>query len=80
MNKVYYTRRSEEMGLITSAFLPGSRVNNIYSPGSNKLTDVQWYMSASCQPGRRVNRAFFDVEKPFFCFLIWRLQPPNQKI
>ena len=30
---------------------PGSRANNIYLPGSDKLTEVQLYMSTSCQPG-----------------------------
>ena len=30
---------------------PGSHANNIYSPGSDKMTEVQLYMSASCQPG-----------------------------
>ena len=44
--------------------LPGSRANNIYSLGSGKLTEVQWYMSTSCQPGSRVIGAFSDVEKP----------------
>ena len=45
--------------------LSGSRANNIYSPGSDKLIEVQLYMSVSCQPGSRVIRAFSDVEKPF---------------
>ena len=44
---------------------PGSCANNIYSPGSYKLTEVQVFMSTSCQPGSRVIRAFSDVEKPF---------------
>ena len=44
---------------------PGSSANNIYSPSSDKLTEVQLYMSTSCQPGSRVVRAFSDVEKPF---------------
>ena len=47
-------------------YLPGSHANNIYSPGSDKLTDVQLYMSISCQLGSRVIRAFSNVEKPFF--------------
>ena len=42
----------------------GSLANNIYSPGTDKLTEVQLYMSTSCQPGNRVIRAFRDVEKP----------------
>ena len=46
---------------------PGSRANNIYSPGSDKLTELQVYMSTSCQPGRRVTRAFSGVDK-FFLF------------
>ena len=44
---------------------PGSCANNIYSPGSDKLTEVQLYMSNSCQPGSRVIRALSDVKKPF---------------
>ena len=44
---------------------PGSRANNIYSPGSGKLTEVQLYMSTSCQQGSRAFRTFSDVEKPF---------------
>ena len=43
---------------------PGSRANNIYSSGSDNLTEVQLYMSASCQPGSRVIRVFSDVKKP----------------
>ena len=30
-----------------------------------KLTEMQLYMSTSCQPGSRVILAFTDVEKPF---------------
>ena len=47
---------------------PGRRANNIYSPGSDKLTKVQlyMYMSTSCQPDNRVIRTFPDVEKHFF--------------
>ena len=40
---------------------PDSRANNIYSPGSDKVTEVQFYMSNSCQPGSRVIRAFSDA-------------------
>ena len=58
--------------------LPGNRANNIYSPGSDKLAKVQLYMSTSCQPGSRVFRAFSGRKKAFF--LIWRFNPPNQKI
>ena len=38
----------------------------IISPGSGKFTEVQLYMSSSCQPGSRVinNKAFSDIEKP----------------
>ena len=46
--------------------LPGSYANNIYSPGCDKLTEVQLYMSASCQAGSRVIRILSDVVKPFF--------------
>ena len=46
----------------------GRRANNIYSPGSDKLTEVRLYMSTSCQPGSRVIRAFLGVDKPFFLF------------
>ena len=52
----------------------GSGANNIYSPGSDKLTEVQVYMSASCQPGSRIIRAISNVEKPFLIFLIWWLK------
>ena len=45
---------------------PGSHANNIYLPGSDKLTEVQLYMSTSCQPGSRVIRAFSDLNKDFF--------------
>ena len=44
---------------------PGSRANYMYSPGSNKLTEVQMYMSALCHPSSLVIRAFSDIEKPF---------------
>ena len=37
----------------------------IYSPCSDKLTEVQLYMSTLCQPGSRVIRAISGVEKPF---------------
>ena len=50
--------------------LPFSHANNIYSPGSDKLTEVQLYMSTSCQPGSWVIQAFSDIEKHFFYFLI----------
>ena len=56
-----------------------SRANNIYSSGCDKLTEMQLYMSISCQPGSPEIRAFSDAEKHFFYFLIWRLKPPNQK-
>ena len=46
----------------------GSRANNIYSPGNDKLTEMQLYMSNSCQPGSRLIRAFSDVEQPFLFF------------
>ena len=51
----------------------GSHANNFNLPGSDKLTEVQLYMSTSCQAGSRVIRDFSDVEKLF-------LKPPNQKI
>ena len=57
----------------------GSHANNIFSPVSDKLTEVQLYMSTSCKPGSRAIRAFSDVEKAFFYFPIWQLKPPNQK-
>ena len=55
---------------------PGSRANNIYSLGSDKLTEVQLYMSSSCQPGSRVIRAFSDNIKLCLFFsdlaaLVW---------
>ena len=43
----------------------GSGAISIYTFGSDKLTEVQLYMSTSCQPGSRVNRAFSGVKKPF---------------
>ena len=49
----------------TACNSPGSRANNIYSPGSDKLTEVQLYMSTSCQPCSRVIRAVSDFEKTF---------------
>ena len=51
-------------------YSPCSRANKIYSSSSDKLTEVQLYMSTSCQKGSRVNRAFSDVQKLFFYFLI----------
>ena len=42
-----------------------SPANNIYSHGSDKLTEVQLNMSPLCLPGSWVIRAFPDVEKPF---------------
>ena len=42
-----------------------SRANIIYSPGSDKLTEVQLHMSTSFQPGSQIIRAFSDVGKPF---------------
>ena len=65
-------------GIVGSS--PGSRANNIYLPGRDKLTEVQWHLSTSCQPGSRLIPAFSNVEKPFFYFLIWQLKPPNQNI
>ena len=44
---------------------PSSHANNINSPSSDKLTEVQLYISTSCQPGSWVIRDFSDVEKPF---------------
>ena len=41
----------------------GSHANNSLSPGSDRLTTVQSYMSASCQISSRVIRAFSDVKK-----------------
>ena len=44
-------------------------VQNIYSRGSDKLSEVQLNMSASCQPGSRVIRAFLTLMtlKSLFC-------------
>ena len=44
---------------------PGSRANNIYSPGSDKLIEVQLYMSTSSQQDSQVILTFSDVEKVF---------------
>ena len=41
----------------------GSRVNNIYSPGSDKLTEVHLYMSTSCQ--LHVNQAAGEKDTLF---------------
>ena len=57
----------------------GSHANNIYSPGSDTLTEVQLYMPTSCQTGSQVIRAFYDVEKPLLV-MVWQLKSPNQKI
>ena len=46
----------------------GSRAKYIYSPCSDKLTEVELYVSTSCQPGNRVIRAFSDGEKPIFFY------------
>ena len=43
---------------------PSRHANNIYSSGSDKLTEVQLYISALCQAGSRIMRAFLDDEKP----------------
>ena len=44
---------------------PDSRENNIYSPGSDKLTEVQVYIATK----KPVSRAVSDVEMPFFLIL-----------
>ena len=47
---------------------------------SAKLTEVQLYMSALCQPGSRVIRAFSDVEWPFlFSVLAVKAAKPEIK-
>ena len=51
---------------------PVRRANNIYSPGSDKLTEVQLYISTLCQTDSRVTRVFSDVEKSFLYFLTWQ--------
>ena len=56
--------------------LPGSHANNVNSAGSDKLTQVQFYMSTSFQPGSLLS----DIENFYFYFLIWQLKPSNQKI
>ena len=67
---------------------PDSLANNIYSPGSDKLTEAHLYisqlitaralvLSTACQAGSRVIRAFSDVEKPFSGLAN---KPSNQKI
>ena len=38
--------------------LSDSRANNIYSSGCDKLTEVQLYISASCQPGSQFKSLF----------------------
>ena len=44
---------------------PGSRANNMYSPGCEKLTEVQLYMSVSCQPGSQVIRPSLTLKNLF---------------
>ena len=53
----------------------GSRANNIYSPGIDKLTEV----SALCQPESRVIRASSDAEKPFFLFSDFAVKAANSE-
>ena len=73
-NRCLFTRLSGKLAPVHPAVWwvlgnsPGSCANNIYSPGSDKLTEVQLYMSASCQPGSRVIQDLSGVEKPFFLF------------
>ena len=64
MNKAHNRCLRSAVGWIVGSSL-GSISNYIYSPGCDNLTEVQLYMSTSCQPGSRVIRAFSDVEKPF---------------
>ena len=77
-------------GFNTIATRTASRANNRYSPGSDKLTEVQLYinqlitaaqlyMSTSCQLGSRVIRAVPDVEKAFFNFAIKAAKSENKK-
>ena len=60
---------------------PGNHANNIYSPGSDKLPEVQLYryMLTLCQAGNRVIRAFSDVQKPFL-FSDLAVKAASQKI
>ena len=59
---------------------PSSCANNIYSHGNDK-TEVQLYMSASCQPGSRVIQAFYDVENSFLfsTFAVKATKSKNKK-
>ena len=43
---------------------PGSRANSMYSPGC-ELTEVQLYMSVSCQPGSQVIRPSLILKSLF---------------
>ena len=47
---------------------PGSRANNMHSPGSNKLPEVHLHISTPCLPRSRVIQAFSEIEKHFFLF------------
>ena len=42
-----------------------SRANNIYSPGSDELTEMLLLMSTSCQARQPGNPILLYVEKPF---------------
>ena len=69
-NRSFFTRLPGKYALVHPAveWIEGnssdSHANNIYSPSSDKLTEVELYMSTSCQPGSRVIRGFSDIEKP----------------
>ena len=59
----------------------GSRANNIYSLGNDKLTEVQLYMSPSLQLDSQVIGAFSDVETPFlFSDLVVKMAKSKNKI
>ena len=58
---------------------PDRRANYMFLLGSDKLTELQLYMTVSCQPGSRVIRAFSGVKKPFSFFDL-AIKLPNQKM
>ena len=54
VNKHLLPRQSGGYWIVWNS--PGSHVNNVYSPSSDKLTEVQLFLSTSCQPGNQVNK------------------------
>ena len=65
-NKCLFTRLPGTPGIRgDSRQFTRNHASNSSSPGSDKMTEVQLYMSTLCHLGCRVIRAFSDVEMPF---------------